>query len=368
MRTLWKAAAIDPGFQSGKVLVLSIMDFNSMSRRYDQAKAKEFYRQLVDRLDNLPGVRSATWAGDVPLALRRLIVRFYKSDQANIPEKDQIQIDCNVVGPRYFETLGIPLARGRDFTERDNEAAPAVAIINESMAQAYWPGEDPIGKKIRVYGRARELYEIVGVARSVRQRSLWGTQGPYLYLPLYQRYFPEVMLFVKVEGDPMAMLPSVRRQVEAMDPDLPVFDAGPLSSQIDKALSAQRMAAALLSASGALALLLAMSGVYGVMGYVQAQRTREFGIRIALGAPRRSILRIVLRNGAVILAIGLAVGLVTALALARMVTSFLYGVSPADLVTFAVVSIALAAAALFACYVPARKASRTDPLSALRQE
>lgn len=367
IRTLQKTAAIDPGFNPDKILVLSL-DFNSMRHRYDEIKGMEFYQHLLDRVRGLPGVRSATWAGDVPLALRRLIVRFTNSDQANVAEKDRIQLDCNVVGPRYLGTLGIPLVRGRDFTEKDNESAPAVAIVSESMARIYWPGQDPVGKRIRVYGRAREIYEIVGVAKDVRQRSLWSVQGPYLYLPLYQRYFPEMMLHVKVEGDPMSMLPAIRRQIEAMDPDLPAFDAGPLSSQIDKALSAQRMAATLLSASGALALLLAIVGVYGVMGYALAQRTRELGIRIALGAERRRILSLVLRDGAVILAIGLVLGLVSALALTRMVASFLYGVSPTDPVTSAVVSIAMAAAALAACYVPARKASRIDPLSALRQE
>ena len=367
LRTLQKTAAIDPGFNPDNVLVLSL-DFNSMRHRYDDAKGMEFYRRLLDQVRALPGVRSATWAGDVPLALRRLIVLFSKGDQANVAEKDRIQIECNVVGPRYLETLGIPLVRGRDFTDRDNETVAEVAIVNESMARIYWPGQDPLGQRIRVYGRAREIYEIVGVAKDVRQRSLFSIQGPYLYLPLYQRYFPEMMLHVRTAGDPMTMLPAVRREIEAMDPDLPAFDAGSLSSQIDRALSAQRMAAALLSASGGLALVLAVVGIYGVMGYGLALRAHEFGIRIALGAERSSILNLVLVHGAAILAVGLGAGLISALAMTRMVAGFLYGVSPADPATLAAVSIAIAAATMAACYIPARRASKIDPLPALRQE
>jgi predicted permease len=309
-----------------------------------------------------------TWAGDVPLAVRRLIVGFVKEDQTVVGENDWVRTDANVVGPRYLETLGIPLIRGRDFTDADNESAMGAVIINEALARRYWPGEDPVGKRIRINGRARQLYQIIGVANNVRQRSLWEYSGPYVYLPLYQRYFPEMMLHVKTAGDPMAMLPSIRRQVEALDPDLPVFDAGPLSGQIDKTLSQQRMAAALLSASALLALILASVGVYGVLTYSVAQRTREIGIRMALGAERSGILRTVLRDGMALVGLGLSLGLVCALLLSRLVAGFIFGISPTDPLTFAGITAFLGVVALLACYVPARKASRIDPLSALRHE
>jgi predicted lysophospholipase L1 biosynthesis ABC-type transport system permease subunit len=221
---------------------------------------------------------------------------------------------------------------------------------------------------MRFGGRARELYEIIGVAKNVRQRSLWEESGPYVYLPLYQRFFPEMMLEVKVEGSPMAMLPAIRRQVEALDPDLPVYGAGPLSENIDNALSQQRMAAAFLSASGLLALILASVGLYGVLGYAVAQRTSEIGIRMALGAERGGILRMVLRDGMMLFAAGLGLGLLAALFLVRLVAGFIFGISPYDLTAFAGISGVLAAIALLACWLPACKASRIEPLEALRHE
>jgi predicted permease len=367
VRALQQARSVDPGFRPENVLILSI-DFNTVLRRYDEARGMEFYRRLLERVRELPGVRLVTWAGDVPLAVRRLIVSFVKEDQTVVGENDWVRTDGNVVGPRYLETLGILLVRGRDFTDADNESAMGAVIINEAMARRYWPGEDPVGKRIRVNGRARELYQIIGVAMNVRQRSLWEYSGPYVYLPLYQRYFPEMMLHVKTAGDPMAMLPSIRRQVETLDPDLPVFDVGSLSEQIDKTLSQQRMAAALLSASALLALILASVGVYGVLAYSVAQRTREIGIRMALGAERGGILRTVLRDGMVLVGLGLGLGLAFALLLSRLVAGFIFGISPADFFTFAGITVVLAGVALIACYVPARKASRIDPLSALRHE
>ncbi len=364
-RTLHKARAIDTGFSADHILVLSV---DLLSARYAESTGMELYRGLLERVGRLPGVVSTTWAGDVPLAVRRLLIRFVKGERDVVAEHEWMRAECNVVGPRYFATLRIPLVRGRDFTDRDNDTAPGAVIINESMARAYWPGEDPVGKRIKVHGRARQLYEIVGVARDVRQRSLWDNPGPYLYLPLYQRYFPEMMLHVRVAGDPMSLLPAIRREIQAVDRELPVYDGGTLIDQITTAVSAQRMAAALLGASGVLALVLAVVGVYGVMAYDTSRRTREFGIRVALGAGRQSILRLVLRDGAVLVGLGLAVGLALAVGLTRLAAGFLHGISPTDPLTFASISLILVLAAAAACYLPALRAARIDPLTALRQE
>ena len=368
IRTLRAAQEIRPGFEASNVLVLSV-SFNAMAHRYDERRAMAFYRAVLERVGTLPGVSSVSWGGDVPLATRQLLLWFVPGEHEPAREEDWIRTGCNIVGPRYMETLGIPLVRGRDFTARDDEGATLGAlIINETMARRYWPGVDPVGKRVTVRRRARTLYEVVGVAKDVRQRSLWDDPVPYLYLPLLQRYFPEMMLHVKTAGDPMALAPAVRREIEAIDGDLPVFDVMPLRNQITTALSPQRMAAALLGFSGALALVLAALGVYGVTAYSVAQRTQEIGIRMALGAERRAIFRLVLGEGMALVAIGVALGLGAALASTRLVAGYLHGVGARDPATFAAVPVLLGAVALAACYVPSLKATRIDPIAALRQE
>jgi predicted permease len=367
LRTLLHARSIELGFKPDKVLVLSV-DFNAMDYRYDEAKGLAFYHRALERVSLLPGIRTATWGGDVPLALRRLIVAFAKEAQAPILESDWIRVECNVVGPRYFETLGIPLVKGRDFTARDDESAPGVLVVNETMARHYWPGGDPVGKWIRLRGRRRELYQIIGVARDIRQRTLWNAPAPYLYFPVYQRYFPEMILHVRTEGDPMAVLPAVRREIEAIDNDLPVFDEGPLRSQVDRALAQQRMAASLLSAAGVLSLVLAALGVYGILGYWVLQKRHEIGIRMSLGAGKGSIVGLVLRQGLALAGCGMALGLGASLILTRFVRNFLHGVSPTDPFTFVGSILVLGAISLLACLVPSRRAARLDPMAVLRQE
>jgi putative ABC transport system permease protein len=368
VRTLVRAQSIDLGLRLDNVLVLSV-DFNSMRFRYDEAKAMRFYRSALERVRSVPGVVGATWGGDVPLARRRLLIWFVKEGTTVSGEADWIQADANVTGPRYLETLGIRLVRGRDFTDRDNESSPmGAAIINETMARRYWPGEDPLGKRVRLRHRARELYEIVGIAGDVRQRSIWGEPAPYLYVPLYQRYFPVMMLHVRSVGNPRTVLPVVERELAALDPDLPVFDAKTLRTQMAEALAVERTAAALLGAAGLLALVLAVSGVYSIMAYSVARRTREIGIRMALGARQRVVLAMVLRQGMTLAVLGILAGIGTAWALSRLIAGYLHGASPTDPLTYASVVMILAAAAALACYVPSRRAARIDPATALRRE
>jgi predicted permease len=261
------------------------------------------------------------------------------------------------------------LVRGRDFTDGDNESSPiGAAIINETMARRYWPGEDSLGRRVRLRHRARELYEIVGIAGDVRQRSIWGEPAPYLYVPVYQRYFPVMMLQVRTEGNPMTMLPVLERELAALDPDLPVFDARTLRAQMAEVLAVERTAAALLGAAGLLALILSVSGVYSIMAYSVARRTREIGIRMALGAHQRAVLAMILKQGMALAVLGILAGIGAAWALARLIAGYLHGASPADPLIYAAVIIILAAAAALACYVPSRRAARIDPATSLRRE
>jgi predicted permease len=367
LRALHLARSIELGFNPDKVMVLSV-DFNSMDYRYDEAKGQVFYHRALERISALPGVRAATWGGDVPLALRRLIIYFAWNGQTPTLESDWIRAECNVVGPRYFETLGIPLVKGRDFGPRDDESAPGALIINETMARRYWPTEDPIGKWVRLRGRPREMYRIIGVARDVHQHALWDAPTPYLYIPLYQRYFPEMMLHVRTEGDSMSALPAIRREIEAIDNDLPVFDEGLLRSQVDRALAQPRMAATLLSAAGALSVILAALGVYGILNYWVLQRKYEIGIRMSLGAGKGSILALVLRQGLMLAGCGLTFGLGACLLLTRFVRNLLHGISPTDPFTLVGCTLFLALISFLACVIPSSRAVRTDPMAVLRQE
>ena len=368
LRTLVRAQSIDPGVRLDDVLVVSI-DLSSMRFRYDESKTLQFYRAALERIRSLPGVVCVTSSNDLPFNRRNFRRWFVKEGATVAGESDWIGVDANITGPRYLETLGIGLMRGRDFTDRDDESAPVgAAIINETMARRYWRGEDPLGKRIRLRNEARELYEIVGIARDIRQRSIWSEPAPYLLIPVYQRPISEMRLHARVAGNPMALLPAVERELATLDPDLPVTDARPLRTQVWEALAVERTAATLLGAAGLIALALAVSGVYGIMAYSVARRTREIGIRMALGAQERAVLVMTLREGMTLALSGIVAGLAITWALSRLIAGYLHGISPTDLLTYAAVALILTLAAALACYVPSRRAARIDPATALRRE
>ncbi len=369
LRTLVRAQSIDLGLRLDNVLVLSV-DFNSMRSRYDESKAMQFYRSALERVRSVPGVVAATWGGDVPLARRRLLIWFVKEGTTVSGEADWIRADANVTGPRYLETLGIRLVRGRDFTDRDDESSPiGAAIINETMARRYWPGEDPLGRRVRLrHARAGVVRDRGNCRRRPPALDLGRAGALPLRAASISGYFPEMMLHVRTEGNPMTMLPVVEREFAALDPDLPVFDARTLRTQMAEALAVERTAAALLGAAGLLALVLAVSGVYSIMAYSVARRTREIGIRMALGARQRAVLAMVLRQGMTLAVLGILAGIGTAWALSRLIAGYLHGASPTDPLTYASVVMILAAAAALACYIPSRRAARIDPATALRRE
>ena len=272
------------------------------------------------------------------------------------------------MSPGYFETMGIPLARGRDFSEADAPGTPLVVVVNETMAERFWPGKDPIGRRFKFFGDA-EFTTIVGVARNAKYNGVVEDPTPFIYQPLRQNYNPAATLHVRADSDAATLAAAVRREVQALDPTLSVFNVRTLEDQVAESLAPLRTNVILLTTFGILALLLASIGLYGVASYSVAQRTREIGVRMALGARPSSVLGLVLRRSLVLVAAGLVIGLGGAVALSLLVPAELLAtVSPRDPATFAATALLLAAVALVATYVPARRATKIDPLLALRAE
>jgi putative ABC transport system permease protein len=273
----------------------------------------------------------------------------------------------NIVDPHYFEALGIPLLRGRAFTSADRPGTPQVVVINQTMADQFWKDQDPIGKRFKFFGD-EQYTEVIGVVKDSKYNALVEDPQPFLYQPLAQNYTPAATLHVRTAADAAALVATVRNAVHEIDPRLTVFDVRTLKEQVDRSLAPQRLNVWLLTTFGVVALLLAAIGIYGVASYSVSQRTREIGIRMALGAARRDVLRLVLRQGLALIVIGVAVGLGGALIVTRLLSSLLFGVRATDPTTFVTTALMLTAVAVLATYIPARRATRVDPLMALRYE
>jgi putative ABC transport system permease protein len=278
-----------------------------------------------------------------------------------------------LVSDDYFQTMGIPLVKGRYFEARDTAEAPGVAIVSEALARKYWPGEDPVGKRITFErgadGQTPRWREVVGLVGHVRNESLEGESRGQYYVPYVQRpTSPELFLVVRTDGDPASLAPSVRGAVANVDRDLPVFRMTTMEKMVAESLAQRRFSMFLFGVFAALALVLAVVGLYGVMSYAVAQRTHEIGLRMALGAQGRDVLRMVVGQGMWLVAVGLALGLAGAFGLTRLMSSLLYEVSAADPVTYAGIAVLLGAVALLASYLPARRATKVDPMEALRYE
>jgi predicted permease len=362
VRSLREAYKADPGFDSHNVLLASFDPFLS---GYDETRGREFYRRLVERVSTTQGVQSATLARRLPftgdgIAFANVTIDGYA------PAKDEdMRLNYETVGPQYFQTMRIPLLHGRGFDEHDQEGAPGVVIINETMAQRYWPEGDALGKRLKL---TKGWLQVVGVAKDVKNRTLTEAPQPFLYLPLLQEYRSNMILVARTAGEPEKMFHTIQTEVAVLDPEIPMFDVRTLEEHIGVALFLQRMAATLLSIFGLLALSLAALGLYGVMAYAVSQRTRELGIRISVGAKRTDILKLILGHGLILSIIGIVGGLTVALALTRLSVHLLYGVSAADPLTFVVVMVILLVVALAAAYFPARRATKIDPIIALRME
>ena len=362
VRSLRNAISFDPGFVAQNLLIASI---ETRGASLNKQQGQAFYQQAVERAGSLPGVQAVTLTAIAPLGGggQRRGVEF----EGYQPQKNEdTETNTNVIGLNYFSTMGIPVVAGRDFNAQDREGGPSAVIVNEEVARRYYGG-NALGKRLKI-GSDSPFSEIVGVVRNAKYRNLREQSLPFIYIPLGQEHHAGMVLMVRTAGDPAALVASVRSEMRALNKDVPVFSVQTMEERIGGQLAADRMIAVLLSVFAGGALLLAAIGIYGVMGYAVAQRTHEIGIRIALGAEQRDILRLVLGQGVLLILIGAGIGLVLAFAATRVLQSLLFGVSATDPLTFAVVLLVLVGVALLACYLPARRATKVDPLVALRYE
>ena len=362
VRSLREAYEADPGFDPHRVLLASFDPFLS---GHDDNHGREFYRRLIERVRTLPGVQSVTLARRLPLTLSGIAFANVVIDGYTPAKDEDMHLNYETVGPDYFRTMRIPLVQGRDFDERDNEHARGVVIINETMARRYWTGGDALGRRIKL---DKSWLQIVGIAKDVKNRTLNEALQPFLYVPFLQDYRSNMILVARTVIEPKTMFHAVRAETAALDPKIPMFDAKTFEEHIGLSLFLQRMAATILSIFGLLALSLTAVGVYGVMAYAVSQRTRELGIRISIGASRSDVLKLILGQGLTLSVVGLIGGLVTALVVTRFSAHLLYGVSSADPVTFTVIALLLLGVAVVSGYFPARRATRIDPVVALRME
>jgi putative ABC transport system permease protein len=365
LRALEHAAAVQPGFDERRI---DVVQLDLSLAGYTAESSRPFVRELLERIRSLPGVESATLSVDLPLDGGRMGLGGIKAPGKTPPRGERFQADWNIVEPGLFRTLKLPLVRGRDFTDADTASSQWVAIINEAMATAIWPGEDPVGKQISVPDENRERQvTVVGVTGNARLVWLTGPVEPYIYMPFAQRYIPRVSLLVRTIDDRSA-LPGVRAVLRTMNASLPITESMRLTELTAIGLVPQRMAASVAGTLGIVGLLLCAIGIYGVTSYSVAQRTREIGIRVALGADHANVIRLVLRQGLVLAAIGTAIGLIIAGVGSSLLESLLYGVRGLDPVTFLGACALFAAVTLIASYIPARRATKVDPMVALRNE
>ena len=363
IRSMQQAQQSDPGFESKR---LASMFFDVGSQRYTPEQGKQFYKEAVERARTIPGVESATLSSNPPFGggfLRSIFPEGTEHD----PARRGVLVTTNMISPNYFETLRIPLLKGRVPTEFDTETTTAVAVVNQAMAKRFWPGEEAIGKRFTFF-QDPVMREVVGVVATTVVNAIGEDPQPQVFLPTTQYYQTFGSLEFRTAGDPSTVLGTVRTAVQQINPNMPIQFVQTIEETMGQGLWAPRMGAALLSIFGLLSLVLAAIGVYGVMSYTVTQRTQEFGIRMTLGAQPSAVLRLVVREGILLAVIGLAIGAAVAVPLARLIVSLLIGVNPLDPLTFGGVSALLATVAILACCIPALRATRVDPLIALRHE
>jgi len=359
---------VDPGFEPANVISMNIALPTS---KYRGPQVNNFYDQLFERVKNLPGVKSVAGINPLPLSNSNVSYRFVVEGAPFVPLADRPYAGVRVVTPGYFQTMNIRQLKGRAFTEQDRENTPYVTVINEALASRYWPNQDPLGKRLGILDEEsgkQEWREIVGVVGNVRHKALEIEVMPEAYFPYKQSPQNFMSLVVRTASDPSSLVAAIRSQVLSVDKDQPVSDVMTMEQRVARSVASRRFVMLLLGSFSVLALGMAAVGIYGVMAYLVIQRTQEIGIRMALGAQKRDVLKLVVGKGMALALIGAAIGLVASLFLTRLMRSLLFEVTPTDGLTFVIVSVVLLTVALLACYIPARRATRVDPLVALRYE
>lgn len=360
LQSLQRIRTSSPGFSTQGVL-LTTVDLRGAG--YDQQRARSFQDELLERVQALPGVESAAFARATPLGYGSFSSSPIAADGYQPPPDEQPSVQYNEVGPGYLATVGIPLLSGREFTRADNETAAPVAVVNDVMAAQYWRGGDPIGKRLQVKGN---WMQVVGVAKVSKYQSVRENPKPFFYVPLRQNFSVQAALNIRTRMPVETMATELAREVHALDANLAPYEVITLQEQLDRSTSAQRVAVTLLGILCALALLLATVGLYAVMSYTVSQGTRELGLRMALGAGASNLLRQVMSHGLTLTGVGIAVGAAAALGLTRLLGNLLYKISPRDPLAFGSALLIMTVAAIAACFVPAWRATRTDPARILR--
>ncbi|HKH43479.1 MAG TPA: ABC transporter permease [Thermoanaerobaculia bacterium] len=360
VRSLGEMRRIDPGFPADHLAVAS---FDVGLQGWDQSRGEQLYRDVRERIAALPGVTAAALAQAGPFQGSFLRSVFLEGEQS---AENGVLMQVNTVTPELFDTMGVRIVRGRAFTEADRQGAPGVVIVNETMAERFWPGQDPIGKRFHFFGD--DPVEVVGIAKTIKYNALGEQPQPYVYEPLAQRYVTNITLVVRSQRSPENVLPAIRREMREMAPTMPLVNVAAVPELLNDSLGLMRTGASLLALFGILALALASVGLYGVMSFSVTQRSREIGVRMALGAQQRDVLRLVLRQGLTVVGVGLLAGLLLAFGATRLVAGMLFGVTATDPMAFGVTSAVLALVALGATLIPALRAISVSPLLAIRYE
>ena len=370
IKSLWRLQNVNSGLQTENVMTFNLA---LPEAKYKAAQQARFFSDLQTRLESSPGVESASSIVPLPLSGERFGISF-QIEGREVAPKDEPSADFFIAGVGYFRTMGIPIVKGRDFEQRDQHGSPPVAIITEEFARQYFPNENPLGKRmqpgISTYDDEEHspMREIVGVVADIRNRTLNAAPTPAYYVPQTQVPFSGMTMVVKTTNDPSGLVSGMTKEVAAIDADLPLFGVKTMREYLASSVAGPRFNTTLLSIFAGVALVLTLVGLYGVMSYSVAQRTNEIGIRLALGAQTRDVLWMIVKQGSKLIVLGLTLGLIGAFAATRLIESLLFGVTTKDPFTFAAAAVLLAVVALLACYIPAWRATKVDPLQALRYE
>ncbi|HYP26432.1 MAG TPA: ABC transporter permease [Blastocatellia bacterium] len=365
IRSFVRLTSVPPGFDPENLVAMRVA---LPASKYGQPHQKaSFFKQLIERVESLPNVRSVAATTNLPLSGTNMSFRFMIEGRP-APPSEILLAQYHAVSPNYFGAMGIPLLQGRDFTERDTETAPAVVIINETLARRFFPGEDPVGKQIKVtYGKPVPR-EIVGVIKDVKHKSLEANSQEQIYIPYFQNPWAFMTLVARTDSAPENLAAALKSEVRAMDKDQPIDSIKTGEQLLSASVSRSRFYAQVLAAFAAIAVILAALGIYGVISYSVLQRTHEVGVRMALGARREDVMILILKQGLVLALVGVAIGLTAAFGLTRLMSNLLFDVSRTDAFTFVLVPLLLVGVALIASYIPARRATKVDPMIALRYE